>query len=155
MASDVNLKRIQTSGELFKTVQKNRVFSDSKQFVDMVPTEAPEAILKKWNNQKSDPGFDLREFIENHFRLPDSPGDTIDINQKENCRDHIQELWPMLFRPADVNTPPHSSLIPLPYPYVVPGGRFREIYYWDSYFTARGLIADGHMDMALNRTSNI
>lgn len=154
MAPDVSLKRIQTSGELFKTVQKNRVFPDSKQFVDMVPTEAPEAILKKWNDQKNDPDFELKEFIENHFRLPDSTGDTIDINQKDNCRVHIQELWPMLFRPADVNTPPHSSLIPLPHPYVVPGGRFREIYYWDSYFTARGLIADGHRDMALNMTRN-
>ncbi len=28
-----------------------------------------------------------------------------------------------------------DSLLPLPEPYVVPGGRFREVYYWDSYFT--------------------
>ncbi|RZM08236.1 MAG: alpha,alpha-trehalase, partial [Sphingomonas sp.] len=32
----------------------------------------------------------------------------------------------------------------LPYRHVVPGGRFREIYYWDSYFTMLGLIRDGH-----------
>jgi alpha,alpha-trehalase len=31
----------------------------------------------------------------------------------------------------------------MPEPYVVPGGRFREIYYWDSYFTMLGLKADG------------
>ena len=35
-----------------------------------------------------------------------------------------------------------SSLLPLPYAYIVPGGRFREIYYWDSYFTQLGLLAD-------------
>jgi alpha,alpha-trehalase len=44
----------------------------------------------------------------------------------------------------------HSSVLPLPYPYVVPGGRFRELYYWDSYFTMLGLEADGRHDLALN-----
>ena len=36
-----------------------------------------------------------------------------------------------------------SSLLPLPYEYIVPGGRFREIYYWDSYFTMLGLKESG------------
>ncbi|WP_416060056.1 trehalase family glycosidase, partial [Pseudomonas aeruginosa] len=36
-----------------------------------------------------------------------------------------------------------SSLLPLPKPYVVPGGRFREVYYWDSYFTMLGLAESG------------
>ena len=31
-------------------------------------------------------------------------------------------------------------------PYVVPGGRFREVYYWDSYFTMLGLAESGHWD---------
>ena len=39
--------------------------------------------------------------------------------------------------------PRYCSLLPLPKPYVVPGGRFREIYYWDSYFTMLGLIESG------------
>ncbi|WP_194847144.1 trehalase family glycosidase [Candidatus Neptunochlamydia vexilliferae] len=33
----------------------------------------------------------------------------------------------------------YSSLISLPKPHIVPGGRFRECFYWDSYFTALGL----------------
>jgi len=36
---------------------------------------------------------------------------------------------------------------PLPRPYVVPGGRFREIYYWDSYFTMLGLVQSGRRDL--------
>jgi alpha,alpha-trehalase len=36
-----------------------------------------------------------------------------------------------------------SSLLALPNPYMVPGGRFREIYYWDSYFTMLGLKESG------------
>ncbi|HEV7990639.1 MAG TPA: trehalase family glycosidase, partial [Gemmatimonadaceae bacterium] len=58
-------------------------------------------------------------------------------------------LWPALSRAADVPDP-HSSLIPLPGAYVVPGGRFREVYYWDSYFTMLGLIQDGRTDLVKN-----
>ena len=34
----------------------------------------------------------------------------------------------------------YSSLIYLDHPFVVPGGRFREVYYWDSYWTVKGLL---------------
>jgi len=154
MASDFNPDLIQTSGELFEAVQRSPVFPDSKQFVDMVPTEDPEIILSRWREQKGSPDFDLERFIADHFELPVVPGETIEIEQKDHCRDHIRDLWPMLFRSADSDNNPQSSLIPLPHPYVVPGGRFREIYYWDSYFTARGLIADGHSNMAMNMAKN-
>jgi len=43
--------------------------------------------------------------------------------------------------------PPYSSLLPLPRPYVVPGGRFREMYYWDSYFTMLGLEESRRHDL--------
>src|SRR6185437_7810566 len=39
-------------------------------------------------------------------------------------------------------------LLYVPKPYVVPGGRFREFYYWDAYFTMLGLIRDRHLDTA-------
>ena len=45
-----------------------------------------------------------------------------------------------------------SSLLPLPYPYVVPGGRFRELYYWDLFHHV-GLEADGRHDLALDMHS--
>ena len=37
--------------------------------------------------------------------------------------------------------PDRYSLIYLDNPFVVPGGRFRECYYWDSYWTILGLLA--------------
>ncbi|KIH47622.1 alpha,alpha-trehalase, partial [Ancylostoma duodenale] len=37
--------------------------------------------------------------------------------------------------------PERYSIIPVPNPFVVPGGRFREIYYWDSFFIIKGLLA--------------
>jgi alpha,alpha-trehalase len=45
-------------------------------------------------------------------------------------------------------------LIPLPKPYVVPGGRFREVYYWDSYFTLLGLQAAGQTELVRNMCDN-
>ena len=61
---------------------------------------------------------------------------------------HLRALWPVLTRapPPDTSSAP-SSLIPLPERYVVPGGRFREVYYWDSYFTMLGLIESGRTDL--------
>jgi alpha,alpha-trehalase len=39
-------------------------------------------------------------------------------------------------------------LLYLPQPYVVPGGRFNEMYGWDSYFIVRGLLRDGLVTQA-------
>ena len=55
---------------------------------------------------------------------------------------------------APAEPAPHSSLLPLPYRYVVPGGRFREIYYWDSYFTMLGLEQSGRHDLAVDMVRN-
>ncbi|MCU1262161.1 MAG: Alpha,alpha-trehalase [Bryobacterales bacterium] len=47
-----------------------------------------------------------------------------------------------------------SGLLYLPKPYVVPGGRFNEMYGWDSYFILEGLIRDGQTDLAKSMTDN-
>src|SRR5215510_10641747 len=46
------------------------------------------------------------------------------------------------------------GLLYLPYPYVVPGGRFNEMYGWDSYFIQVGLLRDGEIDLAKNMVDN-
>ncbi|MDQ6889555.1 MAG: trehalase, partial [Bacteroidota bacterium] len=64
---------------------------------------------------------------------------------------HIELLWDVLTRePAATN----DSLISLPHPYIVPGGRFREIYYWDSYFTMLGLQVSGRVNMIQHMVDN-
>lgn len=40
-------------------------------------------------------------------------------------------------------------------PYVVPGGRFNEMYGWDSYFESLGLILDGRLDLARGMVDNM
>jgi alpha,alpha-trehalase len=56
--------------------------------------------------------------------------------------------------PDDTNQIREHGLLYLPYPYVVPGGRFNEMYGWDSYFTQVGLVRDGEMALAKNMVDN-
>ena len=48
----------------------------------------------------------------------------------------------------------HAGLLYLPNKYVVPGGRFNEMYGWDSYFILLGLIQDGRVDLARGMVEN-
>src|SRR5580658_3944707 len=56
--------------------------------------------------------------------------------------------------PANPESIAPAGLLYLPDPYVVPGGRFNEMYGWDSYFTLLGLVRDGEMELAKDMTEN-
>ena len=49
---------------------------------------------------------------------------------------------------------PVEGLLYLPNKYVVPGGRFNEMYGWDSYFILLGLVHDGRLDLARGMVEN-
>jgi alpha,alpha-trehalase len=133
-------------GELFAAVQMAKIFPDGKTFVDAVPKRADVDILGDWRSNKPADDASLRAFVEANFVVPSTAPAPPPSPERPPIRDHIRQLWPVLSRPAD--QPPHgSSLLALPKPYVVPGGRFREMYYWDSYFTMLGLARDGRDDL--------
>lgn len=94
--------------------------------------------------QHTQSGFDLRHFVEMNFILP-KEGEKYVPPEGQSLREHIDDLWPVLTRTTD-KANKWDSLLPLPKPYVVHGGRFREVYYWDSYFTMLGLAESGHWD---------
>ena len=131
----------QIYGPLFEAVQSERVFEDGKTFVDAVPKGDPAAIVEAYRREQPK-GAALRQFVLRHFSVPGEQ----DERPAQTLRDHIRALWPQLTRPA-LNPPAGSSALSLPAPYVVPGGRFREIYYWDSYFTMLGLKVDGEQKL--------
>ena len=56
--------------------------------------------------------------------------------------------------PDDPREIREQGLLYLPYPYVVPGGRFNEMYGWDSYFIQVGLLRDGEIELAKNMADN-
>lgn len=145
---------IQVSGELFTAVQLSGIFPDSKTFVDSIPKNDPEAILEKYNYEKKKTSFDLKKFVLNYFELPEEKDVVINLPEKRTMREHIKLLWQILKRKAHSGVDKFSTLIPIPKPYIVPGGRFREIYYWDSYFTMHGLLADGEIETVENMIDN-
>lgn len=138
---------------LFHDVQMNAVFPDSKTFVDCTPKRELEEIMADYEDLKSQPDFDLVSFVHMNFDLPIRPKSTFATDTTLAMDEHLTRLWPVLTRKAD-QVEPRSSLIPLPYDYVVPGGRFSEIYYWDSYFTILGLKAQKRYDLIQNMVKN-
>lgn len=143
----------QLFGHLFRDVQLSYVFSDSKTFVDCVPRLPADELLALYDTEKIKPDFDLDTFVRNHFVLPEQAGGHYISDTTLATADHIDRLWDRLTRPAD--TPIEgSSRVALPHPYVVPGGRFREIFYWDSYFTMLGLQVSGHTALIRDMVDN-
>ncbi|CAG9171162.1 alpha,alpha-trehalase TreF [Cupriavidus pampae] len=132
--------------ELFVDIQSSGLFADSKTFPDCAPLAAPEIILARYREQRDAPDFSLKNFVEAHFAREHIPDDHYESDPNSSLREHIDGLWPVLTREPGEH-PPLCSLLPLPKPYVVPGGRFRELYYWDSYFTMLGLSASGRYDL--------
>lgn len=140
-------------GELFSDVQIQQVFPDGKTFVDLVPKKRLAAIKNEYALLRRDPNFNLNEFVSKHFY---DVADVLGVNkfvfdEKRNVTEHISALWSHLERK---NRKDRGSLLALPYPYYVPGGRFNEQFYWDSYFIMLGLAADGKWNQLENVMKN-
>jgi alpha,alpha-trehalase len=139
---------------LFERVQLERVYEDGKTFVDAVPRASPAEILADYARERGEPGFDLGDFVASRFAIPAPAGAAYRTNPGEDVVEHIDALWNALERAPDPPAAAGSSLIALPHRYVVPGGRFREIYYWDSYFTMLGLEESSRHDLATDMVRN-
>jgi alpha,alpha-trehalase len=138
-------------GKLFVAIQNAEIYPDQKTFVDAIPKADPAVILKQYELHRNDAGFSLKAFADQYFTAPAET--SVSPPAGQGLREHIDWLWPALTRTTS-SAPDNSSLIPLPKPYVVPGGRFREVYYWDSYFTMLGLEESGHDDLINNMLDN-
>jgi alpha,alpha-trehalase len=139
--------------ELFQRVQTDRLFADSKTFADATPRGVPAEILREYEEQKGAASFSLKDFVALHFSTPVPVTSDFKTTPREEIRAHIERLWPVLTR-APGRDDEAGSLLPLSANYVVPGGRFREMYYWDSYFTLLGLQAGGHHDVVAAMVEN-
>jgi alpha,alpha-trehalase len=140
-------------GSLYDAVEMQSVFADSKTFADCTPRQSPKEILELYEAEKEKPGFNLRTFVLAHFDIPAASDTLFKSNVSKGMEAHLVAQWDNLTRHPD-SARQYSSLIPLPKPYVVPGGRFREIYYWDSYFTMLGLAASDRFDLIKGMLDN-
>jgi len=154
---------IYCTGQLLHTIQMAHIFPDSKHFVDMPMRNSSHVILDKFQRfmarTKNGPSKrQVEEFVSENFDEPGSefedwdPEDWTDSpSVLENISDPayrswaaaLNGLWKVLGRrisPRVKESPHLFSQIHVEHPVVVPGGRFREFYYWDSYWTIDGLL---------------
>ncbi|KAF9167017.1 hypothetical protein DFQ26_006152 [Actinomortierella ambigua] len=162
-------------GDLLKAVQLSEIFPDSKTFVDM-PTKVPrDKVLEAWSKlQAAHPGgdaiskADLKTFVNDHFHPAGTevvPGELPDFVQEptflNDIKDpimrgfaqHLNAFWPNLTKRVDLSTicpDCETTLIVPKHDFIVPGGRFREFYYWDTYFTFQGMLLSGLYNTSRN-----
>lgn len=150
-------------GNLLHTVQMASIYSDSKTFVDMKMHVSEAETLAKFdtfmsdNNQKPSKA-QLKEWVETNFAERGNefvnwiPNDWVkeptflerikDSALREWAAD-LNSFWIKLGRKMKQDVQDNESLysiIHVPNPVMVPGGRFLEFYYWDSYWIVRGLL---------------
>jgi len=146
---------------LFIAVESAQLFADGKTFADAIPKFAPEEILARYREANPVSPEALKSFVAANFSLPGdaatlagaTPAGVKSTDERAAITRHIDSLWDQLTR-STKTAPRYSSLLSLPEPYVVPGGRFREMYYWDSYFTMLGLVESGRSDLAEHMVRN-
>ncbi|KAJ1814341.1 hypothetical protein LPJ75_002811, partial [Coemansia sp. RSA 2598] len=156
-------------GDILHAVQMAKLFADDKTFVDK-PTKAPVSdILARFNSIGGINATrrDLESFVSQNFgaegqelrkvddlpELNPSPKFLAKINDPllRAFGKTVNGYWKTLIREQDLSQLCDgcmSSMLPLKYHFVVPGGRFREIYYWDTYFTLEGLLRSGLVSIA-------
>ncbi len=147
-----DLPPVERYGELFVEVQMAAIFPDGKTFADCTPKVPTKELLDAYENQKNGTGFNLKAFVLEYFELPKQYSSGFESDTSRSPAEHINALWPVLTRSADSET--SGTLVELPNSYIVPGGRFGEIYYWDSYFTMLGLRQAGKIEMIENMLDN-
>jgi alpha,alpha-trehalase len=131
--------------DLFEAVQLEEIFQDQKRFVDCPGKVAPDSVKRAYAELKDQSHFNLKDFVGHYF-------DTLQHDTTAMLK-HIHYLWNDLTKQPKSHKQ-YSSLITLPHAYIVPGGRFKEIYYWDSYFTMLGLQEDNQVEMIQNMVDN-
>jgi alpha,alpha-trehalase len=150
---------IYCEGPVLQAVQLSRIFNDSKTFVDMPMRYDPGQTLAAFDDL-ADPnnpqelqaylsdyffpaGSDLNTWVPTDFTNDPQFLDYITDMDYKSWASELNQLWLILGREVNATVkenPQRHSYVPRNYPMIVPGGRFRESYYWDSWWIVRGLL---------------
>nr|QPK67213.1 Trehalase 1B [Rondotia menciana] len=168
---------IHCSGELLHKVQLARIFPDSKTFVDLKliysENQTLEDFAKLMNVTNHEPSrASLAQFVDSHFLEgnelevwnppdfdPEPPilENVTDVRLKQFAKGVIS-IWAKLgrrVRQEIIQEPEKYSFISVPNGFIVPGGRFKELYYWDSFWMIRGLIISNMVETAKGMIENL
>lgn len=121
---------------LFDQVQREEIFDDQKKMADAIPIYEIDSIKRKYEQDREKKDFNLKTFVLENFEFLEEKIEIQANPKKLSIEVHIENLWEKLTKKCTEN---EGSLIALPNPYIVPGGRFSEFFYWDSYFVLLGL----------------
>lgn len=121
-------------GELFAAVAMSDILP-AKDWADAAPKAPVQRILEAYRREAPADRDALSNFIRRWF---DVPLDVVAPRGAASLAAHIEATWPTLIRPP-VEAGGGDATLSLPHAFVAPGGRFRECYYWDAYFTLLGL----------------
>ncbi|GJQ73679.1 hypothetical protein Trydic_g14017 [Trypoxylus dichotomus] len=163
-------------GELLHTIQTARLYDDSKTFVDKSMLNDVETTLssfyKLMNDTDGDPSKQqLQAYVDENFISENEldvwiPDDFVEepsfISRIEDAdvqkfAKNIVSIWKDLGRKTKkevLENPDQHSLIAVPNGFIVPGGRFQEYYYWDSYWIIDGLLVSGMAKTAQGMINN-
>ncbi|CDZ96699.1 Neutral trehalase [Phaffia rhodozyma] len=165
------------AGEILTTVELAQLYPDSKTFPDKPTRYNVSTTVQAFQALKSANGSiavgDLENWLDQYF-TPEGEelvAATIDASFNASATPFLQNVtdpvlkgwiaevisyWSGLIRETNssalcgVATDCASTLIPLNHTVVVPGGRYREVYYWDSYWIIEGLLNSGLASYAKN-----
>ncbi|VEN43496.1 unnamed protein product [Callosobruchus maculatus] len=168
--------QVYCQGKLLDFIQRFRSYNDSKTFVDMIQITSEAKIIENFDQllqatSGSPSPYDLGNFMSKYFVsegdldnwLPPDFNANADFIRSINdvsIRDFAQamiNIWPTLGRKVRnivIQYPNRHSSIYVPNGFIVPGGRFRETYYWDSYWIIKGLLISGMTETARGMIEN-
>jgi len=147
MNKQLHLEAIES---LFDEVQRQKIFEDQKMMTDAIPRYLVQEIMSKYEEEKTKETFNLKEFVLHYFDFP-TTNQSYQKNDNLSIEDHIEKLWDHLTKTSKEDI---GTLLQLPEAYIVPGGRFNEFFYWDSFFIMLGLKESGRVEMMRNIVDN-
>ncbi|CAD0206292.1 unnamed protein product [Chrysodeixis includens] len=164
-------------GPLLDTVQMAGLYNDSKTFVDMKLKLSANITMEHFKEMMARTGShptkaDIQEFVNQNF---DPEGSEFEEWRPTDWKDNpaflqrikdpllhqwaseLNRLWLQLGRKMKDDVKMNQDLYSIIYvdnPVIVPGGRFREFYYWDSYWIIKGLLLSEMRSTAKGMVSN-
>lgn len=164
---------IYCEGPILKTVELASLYPDSKTFVDKPTTKPVKEVIAAFSLLGPNPTPKaIKAFVNNNFGPEGQelvPVKLTNFNSNPKFLQKIAEpvlrgfgialhnFWPELTRKVDTSFLCDgcvSSILPAKRSFVVPGGRFREIYYWDSFFVLEGLLVSELTEISSNMILN-
>lgn len=165
--------QVYCNDEVLTPIQFSGIFNDSKTFVDMPMKASVEDVLNAFYNLPPTPTKDdIITFLNTYF---DAPGSDIESWTPEDWissppllnkivdtslstwANELNEIWKQLGRKTTSNVqeyPERHSILPFQNGFIVPGGRFREFYYWDTFWIVDGLLTCGMFDTVNGTLAN-